>query len=104
MSGTHAPDRLVREADAAMYEAKNTGKARYAIYDSALSSRAQLYIQLEGELRRAVEQRDFVVHYQPIVDMETGEMPEVEALVRWHHPERGIVPPASSFHWPRKRG
>jgi diguanylate cyclase (GGDEF)-like protein/PAS domain S-box-containing protein len=88
------PDDLLRNADMAMYTAKHGGKDRYAIFDAAMQTRAWKRLELESDLRRAVERGEFRVHYQPIVRLATGEVVEVEALVRWEHPERGLVAPA----------
>lgn len=90
---------LLRDADIAMYKAKSLGKARYQIYNIGLGSRNLERLQMEGDLRRALEQGEFEVYYQPIVGLTdhpsaTGRIEGVEALVRWHHPERGLVMPA----------
>jgi c-di-GMP-specific phosphodiesterase len=84
---------LVRDADAAMYAAKERGRARHALFDSALRQRAVERVTTEAELRRAVERDEIVMHYQPIVRFDTGEVAGVEALVRWQHPTRGLVAP-----------
>jgi diguanylate cyclase (GGDEF)-like protein/PAS domain S-box-containing protein len=85
---------LLRTADLAMYQAKTNGKARYAVFDPAMNERAWKRLETETDLRYALERQEFVLHYQPIVDMATGHIEEVEALVRWQHPERGLIPPA----------
>ena len=87
-------DNLLRDADVAMYEAKRHGKARYAIFNPSMNARAWERLETEIELRRAVEREEFTVHYQPVVHLETGRVLEVEALVRWDHPQRGVVSPA----------
>ncbi len=84
---------VLRDADTAMYRAKAAGKACHEVFDKAMHARALATLQLETELRRAVELQDFRVFYQPIVSLETGEVVSFEALVRWNHPTRGIVPP-----------
>jgi diguanylate cyclase (GGDEF)-like protein/PAS domain S-box-containing protein len=86
-------DDLLREADVAMYAAKRSGKARFAVFDSRMQSHAWEQLELETELRRAIEHREFTLYYQPIVHMATGEAVEVEALLRWEHPTRGLVLP-----------
>jgi diguanylate cyclase (GGDEF)-like protein/PAS domain S-box-containing protein len=86
-------DDLLRCADAAMYQAKAQGKGCYALYDQAMGTRAMERLQLEGELRLAIEHQQIVVHYQPIVDLVSGQVCEFEALVRWQHPEHGLLPP-----------
>ena len=84
---------LVRKADMAMYRAKGSGKAGYAVFESSLDERAAGRLSLEGDLRRAVEQGEFQVSYQPLVSISTGEVVGAEALLRWRHPERGLLPP-----------
>jgi diguanylate cyclase (GGDEF)-like protein/PAS domain S-box-containing protein len=89
------PEDLLHEADLAMYRAKESGKARYEIYEEAMSDRADERLDLERDLRRALATgEEFEVHYQPKILLQTGEVLGVEALVRWRHPERGLVPPA----------
>jgi diguanylate cyclase (GGDEF)-like protein/PAS domain S-box-containing protein len=87
------PDDLLRNADIAMYTAKHNGKAHFAIFDAEMQTRAWKRLELESDLRLAVEQGQFRVYYQPIVRLATGEAVEVEALVRWEHPARGLVSP-----------
>jgi diguanylate cyclase (GGDEF)-like protein/PAS domain S-box-containing protein len=87
-------DDIVRDADAAMYHAKSAGKACYAVFDPSMHDAAGTRLRMENELRRAVERDELVVHYQPIVSLESGELTGFEALVRWQHPERGRVSPA----------
>jgi diguanylate cyclase (GGDEF)-like protein/PAS domain S-box-containing protein len=86
-------DTLLKHADIAMYAAKAAGKGRYQFYQSHLSDRLMLRISREQALRQAIERDEFVLHYQPRVDAATGRLCSMEALVRWQHPERGIVPP-----------
>jgi diguanylate cyclase (GGDEF)-like protein len=83
---------LLRAADVAMYEAKRT-KSRYAIYDPSHDVRRQEYLTLLGELRRAVDAGELVLHYQPKMNLGEGRVTSVEALVRWRHPQRGFVQP-----------
>src|SRR5918998_3855173 len=87
------PEDLLRNADVALFEAKQKGRDRYAIYDASMHSRAQARLKLENELRRAINEEQFQLHYQPVLSLETGEIFGVEALVRWEHPERGLVLP-----------
>jgi len=89
---THGPDGLLREADTAMYRAKAEGSG-YEVFDPAMHDRAVTRLELENDLRRAIEEDEFVVHYQPIVNLQTGELWGMEALVRWEHPERGLLNP-----------
>jgi diguanylate cyclase (GGDEF)-like protein/PAS domain S-box-containing protein len=85
---------LLRDADVAMYMAKAEGKNRMVVFQPAMQERVAARLQLETELRRAVELGQFVLHYQPIVNLETARIVGVEALVRWMHPERGLLLPA----------
>ena len=87
------PEEILRDADTAMYRAKSSGKARYELFDEAMHTRAVTLLRLENDLRRAIERHEFRVHYQPIVSLDTGRVAGFEALVRWAHPERGLVPP-----------
>ena len=86
-------DALLRNADLALYDAKAQGKGRWASYHPALHAAAVERLSLETALRRGLERDEFRLVYQPIVDLETGRPLGVEALVRWHHPERGVVAP-----------
>ncbi|GAB4294379.1 MAG: hypothetical protein Fur0025_30990 [Oscillatoriaceae cyanobacterium] len=89
------PEHLLRDADTAMYRAKNSGRACYHIFDPAMHDAAVALLELENDLRRAVEREEFILHYQPIVDLALGRISGFEALVRWQHPQRGMVSPAS---------
>jgi diguanylate cyclase (GGDEF)-like protein/PAS domain S-box-containing protein len=89
---TKDPNDLLRDADTAMYRAKDEGWG-YAVFDPVMYERAIDRLEVENDLGRAVEQEEFVVHYQPIVILQTGEVSAVEALVRWDHPERGLLDP-----------
>jgi diguanylate cyclase (GGDEF)-like protein len=85
------PDELLRDADIAMYQAKRLGRARFAIFDRTMRRRIDEESSLENDLHRGIERREFVAHYQPVVDMRTGAIASFEALVRWHHPVRGLL-------------
>jgi diguanylate cyclase (GGDEF)-like protein len=87
-------DTLLRNADVAMYRAKGQGKGRYVLYQSSMHTAVVKRMELKAELERAVEQEQFVVHYQPIFSLKTGRITAAEALVRWRHPEHGLLPPA----------
>lgn len=87
------PDVLLRYADTAMYRAKANGKAGYEIYDQAMKAWASGRLELETDLRRALERDELRVEYQPVVRLSDGRVAEVEALVRWSHPRRGLVMP-----------
>jgi diguanylate cyclase (GGDEF)-like protein/PAS domain S-box-containing protein len=90
--GTKNAEELLREADTAMYRAKDEGPG-YKVFDPAMHERAVDRLELENDLRRAIEREEFVVYYQPIVNLQTGGLWGLEALVRWDHPERGLLDP-----------
>ena len=87
------PDALLRDADLALYAAKAAGKDRYALFDASMNAVAQGRLELEGELGAALREEEFFLHYQPIFDLPSQTVIGVEALVRWRHPDRGIVAP-----------
>ena len=87
------PDVLLKNADAAMYQAKDEGRNSYQFYDQAMTEKAFERIAMEAGFRKALEKEEFVVLYQPQVDAETGKYVGVEALVRWNHPEMGMITP-----------
>jgi len=87
------PETLLKHADAAMYQAKASGRNNYHFYDSSLSFRAFQRLSMETSLRRAIEREEFVVHWQPIVSVPERMLVGVEGLVRWNHPEMGLVHP-----------
>ena len=84
---------LLKNADMAMYKAKDQGRNTLQYFTQELTDKAQHYIDMEKEIRRAIHQSEFVLHYQPVIDLEHERIVGVEALVRWNHPERGLVPP-----------
>lgn len=86
-------DILIKNADIAMYHAKNQGKNNYQVYTQELGNECSEKLLFESRLRKAVEQNEFIVYYQPIMDANTGEVISMEALVRWQHPENGLIPP-----------
>jgi diguanylate cyclase (GGDEF)-like protein/PAS domain S-box-containing protein len=88
------PDTLLRHADQAMYVAKQSGKNRFHIYDPAIDQYARDQHKYLERIRQALIQKEFVLHYQPKVNMRTGEIIGAEALIRWQHPEKGLLPPA----------
>ena len=92
--GYDQPEDLLRDADIAMYCAKAMGKAQYQLFDKTMHTQAMALLQLETDLRRALEQQEFRLHYQPIVALDSGAIAGFEALVRWQHPLRGLVSPA----------
>jgi len=89
------PEEVLRDADLAMYHAKAKGKARHEIFDGTMSAPALDRMDLEMDLRSAITNRDFRLHYQPILRLDTGRIVEVEALIRWQHAKRGLLQPDS---------
>lgn len=87
------PDQLLRDADIAMYRAKRRNRGQYEIFDVSMHGHALNQLQLESDLQRAIERHELRVHYQPIISLETRCITGFEALVRWQHPERGMIPP-----------
>ncbi len=87
------PEDFLRDADTAMYQAKSLGKARHVIFDKGMHARAVNLLQLETDLRRAIDRDEFFIEYQPIVELQSGRLTGFEALVRWQHPDRGSVLP-----------
>ncbi|HEV7786560.1 MAG TPA: EAL domain-containing protein [Thermoanaerobaculia bacterium] len=87
------PEDLLRDADTAMYRAKSSGRACHVVFNRVMHRFVMARLQLETDLRRAVERGQLRVHYQPFVDLATDEVMGFEALVRWHHPRRGLLPP-----------
>ena len=87
------PEYLLRDADTAMYRAKAQGRGKYHIFNPAMHQQAIQLLELENDLRRAIERREFLVYYQPIISLTTGRICGFEALVRWRHPIRGLVSP-----------
>jgi diguanylate cyclase (GGDEF)-like protein len=85
--------RLLEQASAAMVEAKRHGRDRLEVFDHAMRAKARERLQLERDLRTALEKGEFILHYQPKIDLRTNEMVGVEALLRWQHPERGLIFP-----------
>jgi diguanylate cyclase (GGDEF)-like protein len=86
-------DDLLRDADTAMYRAKALGRDRYAVFDQGMHEKVVTALQLENDLRRALDAKEFVVYYQPIIELAGGHIVGFEALVRWNHPRRGLALP-----------
>ncbi|MDI6100477.1 EAL domain-containing protein [Actinoplanes sp. NEAU-A12] len=92
-SGVHDAQELLVRADLAMFEAKKKGKDQYAVFEPVMRESFQRHLEMEADLRRAVLRHEFELRFQPIVRLRTGEISGLEALVRWQHPERGMIPP-----------
>ncbi|MGH7658854.1 MAG: putative bifunctional diguanylate cyclase/phosphodiesterase, partial [Gemmatimonadales bacterium] len=88
------PEQLLRDADTAMYRAKVAGKARHEVFDADMHADVLTQLQLETDLRRAVEAGQFLLHYQPILSLTTARIVGFEALLRWQHPARGLIQPS----------
>lgn len=93
ITGYDQPDDLLRDADTAMYRAKALGNSSYQVFDQAMHIQAVTLLQIENDLRRAIERQEFEVYYQPIVALGSQKIMGFEALVRWHHPEKGLIMP-----------
>jgi diguanylate cyclase (GGDEF)-like protein/PAS domain S-box-containing protein len=91
--GDRDPEQLLRQADAAMYHAKGRGKSRHSIADPELVARAHRHLTLGQELRAALDRDELLLYYQPVFDVRTRRLESVEALLRWQHPERGLLLP-----------
>jgi diguanylate cyclase (GGDEF)-like protein/PAS domain S-box-containing protein len=91
--GYEKPEDILRDTNIAMHRAKSSGKACHQVFDATMHSRAMELLRIETDLRRTAEREEYCVHYQPIICLETGQVTGFEALVRWQHPERGLVYP-----------
>ncbi|MFQ5488140.1 MAG: putative bifunctional diguanylate cyclase/phosphodiesterase [Gammaproteobacteria bacterium] len=89
----HCAAEILRDADIAMYFAKAQGKSRYAVFDRSMHENAVAQLQLENDLRRALENDEFILYYQPIVSMKSGTISGFESLIRWRHPVKGLISP-----------
>lgn len=87
------PAEILRDADIAMYHAKSRGRSRYAILDTQIRDKAMARLDLENDLRLAIENKEFILHFQPIVSLESGQLIGFEVLLRWDHPSRGLLLP-----------
>jgi len=92
-SGLTTPAKMLQEAGIAMSRAKHAGRNRYEMFDSAMHARALARLRMETDLRHAVERSEFELYYQPLVTLQSGRITELEALLRWRHPQRGLIPP-----------
>ncbi len=92
-AGHESAEDMLRDADIAMYRAKGEGRADYRVFDQKMHEHASNQLQLETEMRAALKNKEFEVHYQPIINLETESLVGFESLIRWNHPERGMIPP-----------
>ena len=99
-----SPDEVLRNADLAMYFAKSQRKGHYAIYEPRCTTQVMERLELEADLRGAVERDEFEIEYQPIVNLVTGEVYGAEALVRWNHPSAARAAHRASCSSPKRRG
>ncbi|MCL1908016.1 MAG: EAL domain-containing protein [Holophagaceae bacterium] len=99
-----APTELIRDAEVAMYRAKTKGADILEIYDQSMNEQTRERLRIESEMRHALHRNEFLVYYQPLVTLATGKIGGWEALVRWKHPERGLVPPIEFIHVAEETG
>jgi diguanylate cyclase (GGDEF)-like protein/PAS domain S-box-containing protein len=102
--GYERPEDILRDADIAMYRAKQKGGGRLEVFDRTMHARAVELLRMETDLRRAIERKEFVVHYQPIVSLRDGRISGFEALVRWNHPHRGLLLPGEFIRMAEETG
>jgi EAL domain-containing protein (putative c-di-GMP-specific phosphodiesterase class I) len=98
------PEDLLRDADIAMYRAKELGRNRYVIFNTAMRMHVVQHLEMEKDLRYAIEHEQLEVHYQPIADMNTQRVIGFEALVRWHHPQKGLLQPSEFIPFAEETG
>lgn len=95
---------VLRDADIALYAAKSQGKARYAVFNATLRQQAVTHLELESDIHRALENHEFKLYYQPIINLETGRLVGFEALLRWFHPRRGLIMPLEFIRMAEETG
>jgi len=95
---------LIRNADTAMYVAKDDGRRTYRVFDDSMNSKISEYIWLDSNMRSAIDAQQFEMYYQPKVSLLTGKVDSVEALIRWNHPTRGLVPPNEFISYAEESG
>jgi diguanylate cyclase (GGDEF)-like protein/PAS domain S-box-containing protein len=98
------PEDMLRDADTAMYRAKAVGRAGHAVFDQAMHARAMAVLRLETDLRRAVEKDELRLHYQPVISLADGRLASLESLVRWNHPQKGLVMPGEFIELAEETG
>ena len=98
------PDEILRDADTAMYRSKSLGKARHEMFDEEMQAQSVNLLQMENDLRRAFERNEFFINYQPIVALDDFRLCGFEALVRWQHPDRGLISPVQFIHIAEESG
>ena len=103
-TGEQTANEITRSADLAMYRAKSEGKGRYALYEPSMHEHVLERLALKADLQRADVEKEFVVYYQPIVTVQTGDLVGVEALLRWRHPDRGLVHPGEFLELAEETG
>jgi len=103
-TGYSRPENMLRDAGAALHRAASLGKGSFVMFDAAMHAHAMARLKLEADLRRALEREEFKLHYQPIVSLETGRIAGFEALLRWQHPEHGLVSPIDYIHVAEETG
>ena len=97
-------EELVRSADTAMYVAKEDGKRTFRVFSASMNNQVSEYMWLDTNLRRAIEENQFELYYQPKISLSTGKVDGVEALIRWNHPERGLIAPATFIPYAEESG
>ncbi len=97
-TGYDQAEAMLRDASAAMFRAKEMGKGRFAMFDSTMHAHAMARLKLEADLRRALEREEFLLQYQPILSLKTGRIAGFEALLRWRHPDHGLISPVDYIH------
>jgi diguanylate cyclase (GGDEF)-like protein/PAS domain S-box-containing protein len=100
----NTPEDVLRDADIALYSAKAQGKARYAVFNAALREQAVTHLELESDIHRALENQEFKLYYQPIIDLQTSRLVGFEALLRWFHPNRGLILPLEFIRMAEETG